>query len=169
MDDPIVNRVQESGLIQVDLSSLLEPRPVDSIDVAQWLDNGFILREKPFRDAVAQWDASSLAHHVVALVCTTDAILPDWAWMLVAAKLRSLGSTAIVGSFAEAKALAWREAVHSLDLDAYKDERVIVKGCASVGGPGTLVTFTNHVGPVVRSLMFGEACSAVPLVKNSRL
>ena len=168
MDNPIVNRVQESGLIQVDLSSLLEPRPVDSIDVAQWLDNGFILREKPFRDAVAQWDASPLAHHVVALVCTTDAILPDWAWMLVAAKLRSLGSTAIVGSLAEAKALAWREAVHSLDLDAYKDERVIVKGCASVGGPGTLVTFTNHVGPVVRSLMFGEACSAVPLVKNPR-
>lgn len=168
MDEPIVNRVQESGLIQVDLSSLLKPRPVSSIDVAQWLDNGFILREKPFRDAVAQWDASPLAQHIVALVCTTDAILPDWAWMLVAAKLNSTESTAIVGSLYEAQALAWREAVYNLELDAYRNERVIVKGCAAVGGPDTLVTFTNHVGPVVRILMFGEACSAVPLVKNPR-
>ena len=103
MDDPIVNRVQESGLIQVDLSSLLEPRPVDSIDVAQWLDNGFILREKPFRDAVP----NGMLHrsHITSWRWCAPRMpfCTNWAWML-AAKLRSLGSTAIVGSLAEQSA-----------------------------------------------------------------
>ena len=166
MDDPIVNRVQESGLIQVDLSSLPEPRPVDSIDVAQWLDNGFILVKAiprcrgPMGCFTARTSRRGVGvHH--------DAILPDrprcW-WQ--PSSVRSDQQPSLDPWLRQV--LAWREAVHSLDLDAYKDERVIVKGCASVGGPGTLVTFTNHVGPVVRSLMFGEACSAVPLVKNPR-
>lgn len=168
MDEPIVNRVEESGLIQLDLGQLLTPQPTSAVDLAQWLDQGIVLREKPFREHVAQWDAIPLQDHVVALHCSSDAILPDWAWMLVAAKLQSCNAISVVGSLEEAQTLAWKRAIDSIDLDPYRDQRVIVKGCATAGGPATLVAFTQHIGNVVRSLMFGEACSAVPLVKNPK-
>lgn len=168
MDEPIVNRVEESGLIQLDLGQLLTPQPTSAVDLAQWLDQGIVLREKPFREHVAQWDATTLRDHVVALHCSSDAILPDWAWMLVAAKLQSCNAISVVGSLEEAQTLAWKRAIDSIDLDPYRDQRVIVKGCATAGGPATLVAFTQHIGNVVRSLMFGEACSAVPLVKNPK-
>ena len=168
MEESIVNRVEESGLIQVDLGSLLTPRPTASVDLADWLDQGIVLREKPFRQQVSEWDAAELEGHVVAMHCSSDAILPDWAWMLVAAKLQSLDAFSLVGSLDEAQSHAWRLAVQAIDLDTYRDQRVIVKGCATAGGPATLVAFTQRIGTVVRSLMFGEACSAVPLVKNPK-
>lgn len=168
MEEPLINRVQESGLIQLDLASLLSPEPTAEVDLAQWLAEGGILREKLFREGVTAWDASALHGHVVALNCSLDAILPDWAWMLVTAKLSSAGATVVTGSRTEAQSMAWRRAVAALDVETYRDERVIVKGCATAGGPATLVAFTQRVTPVVRSLMFGEACSAVPLVKNTR-
>ncbi len=168
MEEPLINRVQESGLIQLDLASMLSPEPVAEVDLAQWLEEGGILREKRFREGVSAWDASSTKGCVVALTCSLDAILPDWAWMLVTAQLTAAGATVVAGSQAEAQSVAWRRAVEALDVEAYRDERVIVKGCATAGGPATLVAFTQRVAPVVRSLMFGEACSAVPLVKNPR-
>ena len=73
-----------------------------------------------------------------------------------------------MGSLNEAQTHAWKLAIDSIELDPYSDQRVIVKGCATAGGPATLVAFTQHIGNVVRSLMFGEACSAVPLVKNPK-
>lgn len=168
MEEPLVNRVQESGLIQLDLASLLSPEPTSEVDLAQWLAEGGILREKPFREGVTAWDASSLHGHVVALTCSLEAILPDWAWMLVTAKLSAAGATVMAGTNSDAQSLAWQRAIDALDVEAYRDERIIVKGCATAGGPATLVAFTQRVAPVVRSLMFGEACSAVPLVKNPR-
>jgi len=168
MEEPLVNRVQESGLIQLDLASLLAPPPVSEVDLAAWLSEGAILRERTFREAVDAWDASELVGHVAALGCSVDAILPDWAWMLVAAKLSAAGAHPIQGTQAEAEAMRWRMAVDTLDLDAYRGERIIVKGCATAGGPAALVAFTSRLAPVVRSLMFGEACSSVPLVKNPR-
>ena len=166
MEEPLVNRVQESGLIQLDLSRELLPRQVDVVDVSQWLDQGFVLREKDFRDSVKSWDASSHAGHLVALHCTTDAILPDWARMLVAHALNAAGARAMVGSKADATQRAWHDAVIELDLETYRGQRIIVEGCAAAGGPNTLVAFTQRLGPVVKSLMFGEACSAVPIVKT---
>tara|TARA_B100001115_G_C15620275_1_gene297678 strand:+ start:96 stop:605 length:510 start_codon:yes stop_codon:yes gene_type:complete len=168
MEGHIVNRVEESGLIQLDLASLLEPAPVEVVDLSSWLDSGIILREKPFRNSITSWDASKLKGHIVALTCSTKAILPDWAWMLVTAKLSEIGATALVGSIEDARVLAYRHAVNNLNLEDYRGQRIIVKGCATSGGPDALVAFIGHVGPVVRTLMFGEACSAVPLVKNPR-
>lgn len=168
MEGPIVNRVEASGLIQLDLANLLAPAPVEQVDLAVWLDGGIVLREKSFREEVDRWDASPLAGHIVGLTCSTEAILPDWAWMLVTANLHAAGAIAMVGDLKDAQAHAWQQAVKDLELETYRDQRVIVKGCATAGGPATLVAFTAHVGPVVKSLMFGEACSAVPLVKNAR-
>ena len=104
---------------------------MDVVDLSTWLDQGVLLREQPFRDHVKAWDASAIAGHIVALTCSTEAILPDWAWMLVTAKLNALGATALVGSEEDARAHAWRMAVTQLNLDDYRDQRVIVKGCAT--------------------------------------
>ena len=116
MERPIVNRVEESGLIQLDLASLLTPASSGRGGLEQWLDQGILLREQPFRDHVKAWDANALGGHIVALTCSTEAILPDWAWMLVTAKLNALGATALVGVWRTPKRKAWRMAV-TLDLD----------------------------------------------------
>ena len=105
---------------------------MDVVDVSQWLDQGFVLREKDFRDSVQRWDASAHSGHLVALR-TTDAILPDWAWMLVAQTLNAAGAQAMVGSKADATQRAWHDAVLDLDLETFRGQRVIVKGCASAG------------------------------------
>ena len=100
MEEPIVNRVEESGLIQVDLASLLaDARPTASVDLSEWLDQGICFVKSPFVKGWPPWDASQLEGHVVAMHCSSDAILPDWAWMLVAAKLQSL-DTFSFGGFA---------------------------------------------------------------------
>ena len=169
MEEPLVNRVQESGLIQLDLERELAPPKVANVDLSAWLEGGFVLREKHFRQEVKAWDATPYQDHVVAMDCSTDAILPDWAWMLVAQKLSTVEAMAIHGPLERAQTEAWKVAVERLDVERFREERLIVKGCASAGGPGTLVAFTQKVSPIVKSLMFGEACSAVPIVKNRTL
>ncbi|MDA0728972.1 MAG: DUF2480 family protein [Bacteroidetes bacterium] len=166
MDEPILNRVDAAGLMQVDLAKILKPSDVVVVDLAPWLADGWVLREKDFRAAIAAWDIASCEDCVVALCCSTDAILPDWSWMLVAARLESVARDVLVGNESAARARAWQLAVKDLDVADFKDKRVLVKGCASVGGADTLVTFTRHIQGTVKSLMFGEACSSVPLVKN---
>ena len=137
MEEPLVNRVQESGLIQLDLERELAPPKVASVDLSAWLDGGFVLREKHFRQEVAAWDATAYHAHVVALHCSTDAILPDWAWMLLAQKLSTVEAMAIHGTLERAKTEAWKVAVERLDVERFREKRLIVKGCASAGGPGT--------------------------------
>ncbi|MDA0946297.1 MAG: DUF2480 family protein [Bacteroidetes bacterium] len=166
MDEPILNRVDASGLMQVDLTKLLNPSDVVVVDLAPWLDDGWVLREKDFRAAIAAWDIASCRDCVVALCCSTEAILPDWSWMLVATRLEGVARDVIVGLESEGRARAWHLAVMDLDVTAFAGQRVLVKGCAAVGGAATLVAFARRIQGIVKSLMFGEACSSVPLVKN---
>ena len=168
MEDPIINRVEASGLIQLELKEWIPMPNTTACDLAAHLVDGLILMERAFRKDLKAWSKDQFSGKHVALHCSVDAILPDWAWMLVTAKLSTAGATVVAGKHSEAQSLAWKRAVEALDVEAYRDERVIVKGCATAGGPATLVAFTQRVAPVVRSLMFGEACSAVPLVKNPR-
>lgn len=165
MEEPILNRVQASGLVQVDLASLVSVPPASEVDLAQWLDQGWVLREKPFREAISAWDTAALAGHVVGLHCTSEAILPEWAWMLVTAKLQGVARDVVHGDVQAARARAWSLAVNDLDLSPFHGQRVIVKGCGHGGGPGALMAFVARAQPVVKSLMFGEACSAVPIFK----
>jgi hypothetical protein len=166
MDDAIVNRVEESGLIQLELNGWLHPKKVVECDLAASLVDGLVLMEKPFRETLNAWTAEEFEGCKVAIHCSADAILPEWAWMLAASRIVSLGGHPEIGSPDEVMTSAWVEAVASADVLAFQDARIMVRGCAAVGGPKVLSAVVSKLQPVVRSLMFGEACSSVPVYKK---
>lgn len=168
MDEPILNRVQASGILQIELTQWLSPPPASVVDLAGWLDGGLVLRERAFRASVEAMDVEPHRGHVVALSCSTNAILPDWAWLLVALRLKDVAVTSVAGSLRDAEREAWLWSIQDMDLQPFHDARVIVKGCATPGNDGVsiLAAFVQRIQPHVKSLMFGEACSSVPLFKR---
>lgn len=162
--EPIVNRVAQSGIEVLDLS-MFEPDgdPVE-LDIAPFLVEGLILREKPFRDAVAAFDFSPFAGRLVAVRCSADAIVPTWAWMLVATRLDGIAAAVTVGSPADAMREHFARAVAAFDWSRYADRTVVVKGCGSGRVPeAAYVMATAALQRVARKVMFGEPCSTVPL------
>ena len=146
VEEPIRNRVAESGLIQLELSELIKI-------------------EKEFRAKVAELNEEDYAGKGVGLTVNPDAIIPDWAWMVVSSKL-SKAEFVVVGGLESAKAEALRKGIENVDTDAYKDARIIVRGCDEACGPEGLLLFLNKVRPLAKSIMFGEACSTVPVFKK---
>lgn len=162
--EPIRNRVQESGLIQFELSSI-ERVKCEEFDIRHLLKDGIIVVEKEFRVKLKEEDGSKFSGKGVAITGGEDLIIPDWAWMLITAKF-SDGAFLIVGDLKEAKAEALRLAIENLDVEQFRDKRVIIKGCGNDGSPNDLIMLQRRLQPVVKTLMFGEACSTVPILKN---
>ncbi|MGB2135106.1 MAG: DUF2480 family protein, partial [Flavobacteriales bacterium] len=130
LPDPIRNRVDESGLIALDLDQLAPKANVRSLDLSAYLEQGLILREKPFRTAMAELNAADWEGCTVALHCASDAILPDWAWMLATSKLTALGARVCIGDENRTRERLLLEAIEALDLEPYRDGRLVIKGCA---------------------------------------
>ncbi len=168
MEEPILNRVEASGIIQLELERWLEAPPVVACDLASELIDGFVLMEKPFRAAVAEWKAADVEGKDVALHCSADAIVPDWAWMVAASRIVELGGRPVVGDVDTVRQQGFLRAVAAADISEFEDARVMLRGCASVGGTPVLAAVVERLQPVVRSLMYGEACSAVPVYKKPR-
>lgn len=166
MDQPIVNRVEASGLVQLELDRWISVPRVVSCDLATELVDGWVLMEKPFREAVKGWDAEAYAGLDVAIHCRADAILPDWAWMLAASRIVELGGRPHVGAPEAVAGERLIAAIDAADVAEFEGQRVMVRGCASVGGPAALAAVVRKLQPVVKSLMFGEACSSVPVYKK---
>lgn len=163
--DIIENKVANSGIISLDLADFKATKTL-SLDIADFLDSP-LLREKPFRDAIKNYDWTKFRDTPTTLFCSMDAIIPQWAWMLLSSYLVAEGATVFYGKTSEASRYFLLENIRNIDLEAYRDKRVIVKGC------GELVDFsegfsllTQKLQPVVKSLMFGEACSSVPIYKK---
>jgi len=169
MPEEIINRVANSKLITFDLEDLYLPGKRVIIDISQWLEEGFLLREKNFRESVKNHNWSSYKDCYIALLCSTDAIIPAWAYMLVATQLTGISKKTITGSLDVLETVLYTEQLASLDLTPYKDLPVIVKGCSNKPVPeNAYLLLIEKLQPIARSLMFGEACSAVPLYKKSR-
>ncbi|MGB1075519.1 MAG: DUF2480 family protein [Flavobacteriales bacterium] len=162
----IINKVKTSGLVQIELRELLPPTQVKGLDLAPMLWEGMVLREKPFRDALKSMSWSPWEGHRVALHCSTDAIIPDWAWMLVTSKCAEHGLVVEVGTADEIRTRMHLRNIDNLDASRYEDARLVIKGCSTMGGPEVLSALVTKLQPVVRSLMFGEACSTVPIFKR---
>jgi len=164
MSDEIINKVDQSPLITFNLEDLL-PSKVMEIDIAEFLEGGFILREKEFRAALKTFDYSPYSGSVVRLFCSTDAILPAWAALLVASKLSEKGVQGIWASTStEFFSLYYRAALSTYDFDALKGKPVIVKGCGDPRVPqDAYVHVTSILKPIAKKISYGEACSAVPL------
>lgn len=166
MNTPLVNKVAASGIITLDPMDLF---PGESVvfDLKDHLYMGMILKEKPFREALKNLDTSIYDQLTVTVTCSADAIIPKWAYMLVVQTLQPVAKKVFFGSREDAITLGWLENVRLMDLSPYQDQRVVLKGCGDKEVPEAVyMAFTERLLPVVRSLMYGEPCSTVPVYKR---
>lgn len=169
MAEEIINRVANSGLITLDLADCYPHGERKSYDLAQNLFQGLILKEQDFRQFIKEHDWSEFDNCFVAIHCSTDAIIPTWAFMLLTSAL--VGAKQVYyGSISEMNKHILLEAVTNyLSNQDLTDARVVVKGCAELPiGPEAYVQLQRTLQPKVKALMFGEACSTVPIYKKPR-
>lgn len=166
MEEQIVNKVAQSGLITLSLEDYYPRAQRAELDIAPWLYEGVMLREKDFRAAVAAHDWSQYQGQLVAVYCSEEAIIPPWAYMLLGAHLAPYAERCFFGRAEERELLLMEEALNNLELSCYRDQRVILKGCSDLPiPPQAYLRFATRLQPLVKSLMFGEACSTVPIYK----
>ena len=167
--EEIVNKVAKSGLITLDLSTWLADESFIEIDLAPLLWQGLVLREDEFRDWIKNHDWASYQNKHVAVFCSTDAIVPLWAYMLVSSALVGIAKTCINTSSAELRNMVFVEKISAFNLESIRDCRIVIKGCNEGKVPdfayGLLV---SKIQAVVKSLMFGEPCSTVPVYKKKK-
>lgn len=165
----IVNRVAKSKLQTIDLEELYVSGTRTQIDIAQWLYEGLLLKEKDFRAALMAHDFSQYEGQLIALHCSTDAIVPSWAFMLVSLHLKEFAKKVIKGNLADLELVLYTEKVHQFNVSSFQNLPVIVKGCSNKPVPETAyLLLLEKLQPVARSIMYGEACSSVPLFKSKK-
>lgn len=170
METLIVNRVAQSGIITLNLEQYYptEERCV-LFDIKDYLFMGMILKEKDFREALKQHHWQQYDQQHVGIVCTADAVVQLWAYMLLTAYLQPHAATITVGDGAAVRRAAWLHNLASIDPATYADQRVVVKGCGELNVPPTAYAeITRLLRPVVKSLMYGEPCSTVPIFKAAK-
>jgi hypothetical protein len=164
----IINRVANSKLKTIDLEDLYVEGARTQIDISQWLFEGFLLREKDFRAALNTHNWNQYKNHLIALHCSTDAIVPSWAFMLVSIHLQRVAKKVIKGNITDLNLVLYTENIMQLDLSSYEDLPVIVKGCAHKPVPeSAYLLLIAKLQPIAKSIMYGEACSSVPLFKKN--
>lgn len=169
MADEITNRVANSKLLTIDLEDFYPLGKRVVLDIVDWLYEGLILREKDFRDYVENHDWLQYDNSYVALTCSVDAIIPSWAYLLLTTKLYPQAKKVVVGDLELLETTIFQEIIEDLDILEYKDKSLIIKGCTNKPIPSSAYSFLiNKVQPVAKSIMFGEACSTVPLYKNRK-
>jgi len=167
MEGDIVNRVANSALVTFDLEDFYPEGKRIALDISPWLFEGVILREKEFRSQVKNLPLSEFKDAYVALHCTTEAIIPGWAYMLVSLQLAGTAKKVIVGTLNDLETLLFSEIIARMDLTSFKDKPVIIKGCAHKPIPeNAFVLLAQKLQPIAKSVMYGEACSSVPLYKK---
>ncbi len=168
--EKIINRVENSGLIAIDLADYLpKMNSLFPFDFAPLLWNGLILKEKEFRTFVKEHDWSIYLNQHVYIFCSEDAILPSWAFMLVSSKLIGIAETITVGNESDAKQSAMEKTIRTMDLKPFQNGKIIIKGCSEIPNPeGMMSLFLSIVQPICASVMYGEPCSTVPIFKQAK-
>lgn len=165
--EPIINKIASSGLITIDLEDFYKRGKRLELDLAPWLYEGVILREKDFRAYVKDHNWIQYQDTFVNIICSEEAIIPQWAYMLLGAALAPFAQKVVYGSSEMLESLMLEESLNAMDFSEYKDQRIIVKGCSKLPiPPNTYLSFVSHLRPWAKSIMFGEACSTVPVYKR---
>lgn len=164
----IENRIEKSGIITLDLVDFIPKGPQYVIDLKEFMFEGLILREKEFRKQLKEKDWSEYQDSFVAITNSSDGVTPLWAYMLISSVLEPFASLVVRGNKSHLKGALLRCSIESMDVLIYQGKRVIIKGCGKETIPeSAYITITQKLQPVVRSLMFGEACSTVPVFKKT--
>ena len=166
--DEIVNKLTNSVLEVFDLEDYYPKGIRAQIDISHWLIEGFLLKEKDFREQLKNHDWSQYQDQFVAINCSTDAIVPAWASILVAIQLAPFAKKIIDGTIEDLEASLYEELLAKIDYSVYSNKPMIIKGCSRKPVPmRAYVLAAHYLQPFARSIMYGEACSAVPLFKAS--
>jgi len=167
MEGEIVNRVANSKLKTIDLEELYPEGKRILLDISDWLYEGLILREKDFREKTKNHNWEQYQDAYVALTCSSDAIIPSWAYLLLTAQLKAYAKKVVVGDLKLLETVIFQEVINSFDVSQFKNLPVIIKGCANKPIPETAYSLLIiKLQDEARSIMYGEACSTVPLFKK---
>jgi hypothetical protein len=167
IQEEIVNKVAQSGLVSVDPASFYPPGDRVIYDIKDNLFMGLMLREKDFREFVKNHNWAQYIGKNIAVTCTADAIVPTWAYMLLANRMAPYAREIVFGNIEALETILFEKALTALNVEQYRDQRVVIKGCGDVAVPNSAyVELTKRLTPVVKSLMFGEPCSTVPIYKR---
>ena len=163
----IKNRVADSGIVNIDLSDYAPKENILELDLKQFLFDGLVLKEKEFRVALKEFDFNKYDGKVVAVFCGANVIVPMWAYMLITTYLNNANAKIYFGNKNKVTQAIIKENIDRINVDDYKEKRVIVNGCSNIKlSEGLYIAITKKLQKNVKSLMFGEACSAVPIFKN---
>ncbi len=169
MEAEFVNKVSESGIITLDLEDFYPKEETAVFDMKDHLFMGLILKEKDFREVMKNLDLTPYKDKNIALTCSADAIIPVWAYMLVASYLQPVAKEIIFGDADFLHKTLFLKNIDRINAEDYKDQRVVIKGCGELPISETAyVAITNQLRPVVKSIMYGEPCSTVPVYKKPR-
>lgn len=165
----IVNKVALSSLKTFNLEDYYPAGERKQIDIKDWLFEGIILKEKDFRTTLKNQDWSQYQDAYVALHCSSDAIIPGWAYLLITSYLNEFSKKVVFGNLEFLNSLLYQEALQNVDFSQYDDKPVIIKGCSNKPVPeNAYLLALQKLQPVAKSIMYGEACSAVPLYKKPK-
>lgn len=165
--DTIINKVQQSGLITIDLEDYFHSGEKVLFDIKDYLYEGIILKEKDFRAFLKDHNWEQYAGKNIAITCSVDAIIPTWAYMLVTTKLQPHANLIVFGELKDLHAKIFSDAIAKINASDYLQAKVVIKGCGKLEVPvSAYVELTNKLLPVVSSIMYGEPCSTVPVYKQ---
>jgi hypothetical protein len=167
MDEVINNKVSESGLVTLNLEEFFPSGEIVLFDMKDYLFMGLILKEKEFREALKTIDLNPYANKSVAVTCSADAVIPIWAYMLVASYLQPIASDVAFGTVEEVTNQLLMKNIGQINLADYTDKRVVIKGCGELPvGESAYLEATKLLRPIAKSIMYGEPCSTVPIFKK---
>jgi hypothetical protein len=165
--EEIVNKVAQSGLITLDLEKFYPEQAIVLFDIKDFLFMELILKEKDFRTAMQELPWENYRNQYVAIDCTTDAIIPMWAYMLIASYLEPVAKGYQFGTVENFREAIYRDNLKHINIQEFQDARVVVKGCGEKEiSPAAYVEITRLLKPVVKTIMYGEPCSTVPIYKK---
>lgn len=169
MDKPLINRVANSSLITINLEKFFPEKELIVFDLKDYLFKGLILKEKDFRGALEALDWAQFEGKNIAVFCSTDAIVPVWAYMLVASKAAPYANNIVFGDEKRFYETHYQQVLEAVDFSQYDDKRVVIKGCSQKPVPASAyLNLTRLLRPHAKSIMYGEPCSTVPIFKKPR-
>ena len=167
IQENFVNKVAQSGLVTLDPAAFYPPGERLVYDITDNLFHGLMLREKDFREFVKEHDWTQYQDKNVAITCTADAIVPAWAYMLLANRMAPYAREIVFGDAAVLETVLFEKEMAKANLEQYTGQRIVIKGCGDTEVPvSAYVELTKRLTPIVKSLMFGEPCSTVPIYKR---
>jgi len=169
MSDEIINRVAISKLVTIDLEDYYPKGERVLFDIKDWLWEGLVLREKDFRQQAGAHNWQQYQNNYVALTCSTDAIIPAWAFMLLSTYLEPYATKIVIGDLDTLELSIYQDIISELDISEFNDQPIIIKGCSNKPIPdNAYIQLTTKLKPIAKSIMYGEACSSVPLYKRQK-